>query len=103
VVAVTVTVRVNSSPLPVEIELDDAALAAIAAAVTVTVKHEPEPEYLDTRQAAARLGISVPALEKLKQRGRLPYTQEAPGHKVWFARRDLDAWQPNHPERKEAR
>jgi hypothetical protein len=96
---ISVTLKIGGQSLVAE--LDDDAVVAIADAVAA--KAEPESEYLDTRQAAARLGISVPALEKLKQRGRLPYTQEAPGHKVWYARRDLDAWHPNRPGQKETR
>jgi hypothetical protein len=91
---IEVVIRVGGQPLVAE--LDDTALAAIADAVTT--RHEPEPDYLDTRQAAAHLRITVPALEKLKQRGRIPFTQEAPGHKVWYARQDLDAWQPTPSE-----
>jgi hypothetical protein len=97
---VSVTVEITLNGISVPVTLNDDALTAIADAVAA--RHEPEPGYLDTKQAAAHLGLTIPALEKLKQRGRLPYTQEAPGHKVWFARRDLDAWQPNHqPEPKE--
>jgi excisionase family DNA binding protein len=95
-VTITVTIKIGGQPLIAE--LDDDALAVIAEAINA--KRKPEPEYLDTKQAAARLGLTVPTLEKLKQRGHIPYTQEAPGQKVWYARRDLDAWQPN-PQREE--
>ena len=50
-----------------------------------------EPRYLDTKQAAAYLGLSVKTLEKLRITGRGPRYAKA-GRRVIYDRRDLDRW-----------
>jgi excisionase family DNA binding protein len=50
-----------------------------------------QPRYLDTRQAAAYLGLSLKTLEKLRVTGRGPRFAKA-GRKVIYDRRDLDRW-----------
>ena len=50
-----------------------------------------EPRYLDTKQAAAYLGLSVKTLEKLRVTGRGPRYAKA-GRRVIYDRRDLDRW-----------
>ena len=50
-----------------------------------------EPRYLDTRQAAAYVGLSVKTLEKLRVTGRGPRYAKA-GRRVIYDRRDLDKW-----------
>ena len=50
-----------------------------------------EPRYLDTKQAAVYLGLSVKTLEKLRVTGRGPRYAKA-GRRVIYDRRDLDKW-----------
>ena len=50
-----------------------------------------EPRYLDTKQAAAYVGLSVKTLEKLRVTGRGPRYAKA-GRRVIYDRRDLDRW-----------
>ena len=50
-----------------------------------------EPRYLDTKQAAAYLGLSVKTLEKLRVTGKGPRYAKA-GRRVIYDRRDLDKW-----------
>ena len=50
-----------------------------------------EPRYLDTKQAAAYLGLSLKTLEKLRVTGRGPRFAKA-GRRVIYDRRDLDKW-----------
>ena len=50
-----------------------------------------EPRYLDTKQAADYLGLSVSTLEKLRVTGRGPRYAKA-GRRVIYDRRDLDRW-----------
>jgi hypothetical protein len=48
--------------------------------------------WLDAKQAADYLGLSINALHKLAAARQLPAEQEAPGHKLWFRRSQLDDW-----------
>ena len=50
-----------------------------------------EPRYLDTKQAAAYLGLSDKTLEKLRVSGRGPRYAKA-GRRVIYDRGDLDEW-----------
>jgi excisionase family DNA binding protein len=64
----------------------------------------PEPDrWLNTREAAAYLGISVNALHRLTAARSIPFEQHAPGARCYFRRVDLDAWrtcQPTNGERR---
>src|SRR4051794_32560650 len=40
--------------------------------------------WLDARQAAAHLGLSVTALHKLTAARLIPFEQEGPGCRLWF-------------------
>lgn len=51
---------------------------------------------LTRREAAARLGIGLIALDEERAAGRLGYIQRAPGCKVFFRESDLDAWIARH-------
>lgn len=52
---------------------------------------EPPGEmWLDTRAAAAHVGVHPDTLRKLAAAGRVPYEQEAPRRKLYFRRSDLD-------------
>jgi len=57
-----------------------------------TAEAPPAPQWLTTRQAAAHLGITVPALHKLTAARSIPFEQDRPGCKCWFRTDDLDAW-----------
>jgi excisionase family DNA binding protein len=50
------------------------------------------PAFMSVETAARYLDVSVERVRKLKERQEIPYIQEAPGCRVLFARRDLDAW-----------
>ena len=50
------------------------------------------PAFMSIETAASYLDVSVERVRKLKERREIPYIQEAPGHRVLFARRYLDAW-----------
>jgi hypothetical protein len=49
-------------------------------------------EWLDSRAAAAHLGISRNALHKLTAARQVPFEQEGAGCKVWFRRSELNHW-----------
>jgi hypothetical protein len=53
----------------------------------------PEPDgWLDSKQAAAYVGMTRNALHKRTAAGDIPCEQEVPGGKRWFKRSELDAW-----------
>jgi hypothetical protein len=47
---------------------------------------------MDTKAAAAYLGMKPNALHKLTSARTIPSEQHVPGGKHWFKRSDLDAW-----------
>jgi excisionase family DNA binding protein len=47
---------------------------------------------MDSKQAAAYLGISPSSLWKLTAARDIPFEQDKPGGKCWFKRSELDAW-----------
>jgi excisionase family DNA binding protein len=51
-----------------------------------------EDRWLDTRQAAEHLGVSVHALHRLTAARSVPFRQDAPGGRCYFRRSELDAW-----------
>jgi excisionase family DNA binding protein len=50
------------------------------------------PEWMSVETAARYLDASPERLRKLVARREIPFHQEAPGCRVFFARRDLDDW-----------
>jgi hypothetical protein len=48
--------------------------------------------WLDTKRAAAYLGLSVNALHKLTAECAIPFQQEGQGCKAWFKRTELGSW-----------
>jgi excisionase family DNA binding protein len=48
--------------------------------------------WLDTKAAAAHLGVSVHAIHRLTRERKIPFNQAGAGAKCWFRRSDLDAW-----------
>jgi hypothetical protein len=67
---------------------------------------------MDSKAAAAYLGISIHALHKLTAAREIPFEQDGPGCKCWFRRSQLDRWRrgegsaskmlPNSPDRASA-
>jgi hypothetical protein len=51
----------------------------------------PEADgWLDSKGAAAYLGITINALHKLTAAREIPFEQDGPGCKLWFKRSELD-------------
>jgi hypothetical protein len=79
------------------IELPENVLDALAERVAARVLERLEngqegDRWLDAKQAADYLGLSINALHKLTAARQVPAEQEAPGHKLWFRRSQLDHW-----------
>jgi hypothetical protein len=78
--------------------LDGPALDALADLLAPKLEQRLKPAtaaedgWLDTKRAAAYLGLSVNALHKLTSECAIPFEQEGPGCKAWFKRSELDAW-----------
>ena len=71
----------------------DALAERVAARVLERLAYEQDHDrWLDAKQAADYLGLSINALHKLTAARQLPVEQEAPGHKLWFRRSQLDGW-----------
>jgi hypothetical protein len=51
-----------------------------------------EDAWMDSKAAAAYLGMKPNALHKLTSARAIPSEQHVPGGKHWFKRSDLDAW-----------
>lgn len=76
-------------------ELDAGALDELAALLEPRLRRLAEPAgngWLDTRGAAAYLGLSKPALHRLTSERRVPFSQDSPGARCYFRRSDLDDW-----------
>jgi excisionase family DNA binding protein len=52
----------------------------------------PADGWLDTRSAAEYLGVHPDTVRRLAAERTVPSEQEGPGCKLFFRRRDLDAW-----------
>jgi hypothetical protein len=79
------------------IELPEKVLDALAERVAARVlerlgNEQDGDRWLDAKQAADYLGLSINALHKLTAARQLPAEQDAPGHKLWFRRSQLDHW-----------
>lgn len=48
--------------------------------------------WLDTKQAANYLGLSVDSLHKLTAARGIPFEQSSPNARCWFLRSELDRW-----------
>jgi excisionase family DNA binding protein len=85
---------VELTTLVINATRSDARLAADLA--TVLCPHlqiaQPAGGWMTSRQTAAYLGLTLPALHRLTAARALPFEQDAPGGKCWFHRADLDAW-----------
>ena len=58
--------------------------------------------WLDTKEAAAYLGVHPDTLGKAASRGELESEQEKPGAKRWFEPHVLDGWRRGESRDKEA-
>ena len=66
----------------------------LAAATSRSQAGEPngEDEWLDSRHAAAYLGVHRDTLRKLAAERAIPSEQDGPNCKLYFRRSDLDSW-----------
>lgn len=71
--------------------LADRIADAIAIRIAQTAD-EVIPEWLDSRGAAAYLGLHPDTIRKLAAERAIPAEQEGPGCKLFFLRQDLDEW-----------
>jgi excisionase family DNA binding protein len=53
---------------------------------------EGEDGWLNTKQAADYLGVSVHGLHRLTAQCAVPFHQSTPGARCWFRRSELDDW-----------
>lgn len=85
---------VELTTLVVNATRGDARLAADLAAVLCPhlQVEQPGDGWITSREAAAYLGLTLPALHRLTAARALPFEQDVPGGKCWFHRADLDAW-----------
>ena len=51
-----------------------------------------EDGWMNAKQTADYLGISIHALHRLTSERRIPFTQERPGARCYFRRAELDEW-----------
>jgi hypothetical protein len=65
---------------------------ADALAERIANRLSPASGWMNARQAAAHLGLSVAALHKLTSARGIPFSQDGPGGKLWFRAGDLDEW-----------
>ena len=49
-------------------------------------------EWLDSKRAAAHLGVSLHALHRLTASRDVPFRQDRPGGRCYFRRSELDDW-----------
>lgn len=63
----------------------------------LTAAGGPQEEWLDARGAAEYLGVHRDTLRKLAAERSVPTHQERPGCKLYFRRRELDAWRRSSP------
>jgi hypothetical protein len=53
---------------------------------------QPAAGWLNSRQAAAYVGLTLHALHKHTTARTIPFEQDGPGCKLWFRADELDAW-----------
>lgn len=73
----------------------DARLAAdLAAVLRPHLQHEQSAAdgWMNSREAAAYLGLTLPALHRHTAARAIPFAQDTPGGKCWFHPADLDEW-----------
>ena len=67
-------------------------LADLAQRLAPFLPRDAADGWMNSRDAAAYLGISKAALHHLTAARRIPFTQGGPGEKLFFKRTDLDAF-----------
>ncbi len=67
-------------------------LVAERLAARLTAPTQDGDDWLDTRAAAAYLGVHRDTIRRLAAERVVPSEQEGPGCKLFFRRSDLDAW-----------
>lgn len=72
--------------------LGDALADAVLERLGDSLKRQPDDRWLDSREAAAHLAISVDALHRLTAARRLAFSQSVAGAPCYFRRGDLDAY-----------
>jgi excisionase family DNA binding protein len=77
---------------PLVVALGEEQLSELAAQIAARLQ-EPEPDrWLNTREAAAHLGMHADTLRGLAAQRRIPSVQDRPGCKLHFKRSELDAY-----------
>jgi excisionase family DNA binding protein len=89
-VSIRVELELNGARVPVM--LGSAAVAAIAAAVARNEHDEGWPDWMGVETTARYLDVSPERVRKLIAARRIPYSQEAPGCRVFMRRSALDGW-----------
>ena len=89
------------TPVTAELRLDDRLLDRLAHLVAKRLASAERPRaedgWLDAGAAATYLGLpNRNAMHKLTAARVLPFSQEAPGAKMYFRRRDLEAHREAH-------
>ncbi|MGH2909602.1 MAG: helix-turn-helix domain-containing protein, partial [Solirubrobacteraceae bacterium] len=72
--------------------LADRIASVVSARLSAGVLEQPTNEWLDSREAAAHLGVHRDTLRRLAAERAIPSEQDGPGCKLYFLRDDLDAW-----------
>jgi excisionase family DNA binding protein len=72
--------------------LADRIAGVVAARLSAGAPKQPTNEWLDSREAAAYLGVHRDTLRRLAAARAIPSEQDGPGCKLYFLRDDLDAW-----------
>jgi excisionase family DNA binding protein len=78
-------------------QLDNEDVELIARRVVELLRDELRDQraddgWMDSKQAAAYLSLTVAALHRVTARREVPFHQDRPGGKCWFKRSELDAW-----------
>lgn len=76
--------------------LDSGDLVELARRLGPLLPQPPAPrvdeDWLTTADTADYLGLSRSQINKLCAAREIPFEQEAPGHRCWFKRDQLDDW-----------
>jgi excisionase family DNA binding protein len=65
----------------------------LQAQVLVGQRHpDTGDDWLNSKSAAAYLGVSMNAIHKLTAARSIPFEQDGPGCRCWFKRSELDGW-----------
>jgi excisionase family DNA binding protein len=59
---------------------------------------DQEDRWLDSKEAAEYLGVSVPAIHRLTASRSLPFSQDRPRGRCYFRRSELDRWRDSNAQ-----